>query len=473
MLVLNGNGVGGSAANASYLLAAAGLRDGAAAGERLRRTRRRRATSTRRSTTTSISRARSAAANALAKLFVPADVGPLPKDAKLRALDPGAMLVAVVGRRSTTSSSPQPAAACGAEARAAERPLRRRRPGSSLLQPLREPGAVHARGADRARELVRIPTTSTATSPHGSTGSTSATTRRRSGSSSGPARGEYWGIEETNMPNPPVLADKSFQHDINGREFSALLLRLAPAHGRPARARPQLLGREHAARLALERDDDRDREGPQAAATAAGSRVSRPWLGWASSAPAGSASSRGSASPSSATRSSSATSCRRRSRRSAAARCRSTSATCRELLERNRERLTFTLDADELADCPFLFVCVDTPPTHSGDADLSRVWSVVDELPELAGRADPRDEVDGAGRDGREDPARPRRARARQRRLRLEPGVPRRGHRRARLHASRPDRDRRVRGGGRRRGARRSTRRSTRRSSAATSTRPR
>ena len=58
-----------------------------------------------------------------------------------------------------------------------------------------------------------------------------------------------------------------------------------------------------------------------------------------------------------------------------------------ELLRANRERLTFTLDADDLADCPFLFVCVDTPPTRSGDADLSRVWSVVDQLPELSGRA--------------------------------------------------------------------------------------
>ena len=57
-----------------------------------------------------------------------------------------------------------------------------------------------------------------------------------------------------------------------------------------------------------------------------------------------------------------------------------------ELLVRNRERLTFTLDLTEIADCEFLFVCVDTPPTHSGDADLSRVWTVVDELPELSGR---------------------------------------------------------------------------------------
>jgi UDPglucose 6-dehydrogenase len=56
-----------------------------------------------------------------------------------------------------------------------------------------------------------------------------------------------------------------------------------------------------------------------------------------------------------------------------------------DLLERNRERLTFTLDVDDVLDCEFLFVCVDTPPTYSGDADLSRVWRVVDELPELSG----------------------------------------------------------------------------------------
>jgi UDPglucose 6-dehydrogenase len=57
-----------------------------------------------------------------------------------------------------------------------------------------------------------------------------------------------------------------------------------------------------------------------------------------------------------------------------------------ELLERNRDRLTFTLDVNDVADCEFVFVCVDTPPTYSGDADLSRVWTVVDELPELEGR---------------------------------------------------------------------------------------
>ena len=52
------------------------------------------------------------------------------------------------------------------------------------------------------------------------------------------------------------------------------------------------------------------------------------------------------------------------------------------LLERNRDRLTFTEDSAELfSRCTVVFVCVDTPPTHSGDADLSRVHRVIDDLP--------------------------------------------------------------------------------------------
>jgi UDPglucose 6-dehydrogenase len=52
-----------------------------------------------------------------------------------------------------------------------------------------------------------------------------------------------------------------------------------------------------------------------------------------------------------------------------------------EMLRRNAERITFTTEMDELlAGARLLFVCVDTPPTYSGDADLGRVMSVVDEL---------------------------------------------------------------------------------------------
>ena len=53
-----------------------------------------------------------------------------------------------------------------------------------------------------------------------------------------------------------------------------------------------------------------------------------------------------------------------------------------ELLERNRDRVRFTTDVGEALDgVDVVFVAVGTPPTHSGDADLTAVWTVVDELP--------------------------------------------------------------------------------------------
>jgi UDPglucose 6-dehydrogenase len=59
-----------------------------------------------------------------------------------------------------------------------------------------------------------------------------------------------------------------------------------------------------------------------------------------------------------------------------------------ELLAANRDRLSFTLDAPEAIEgADVVFICVDTPPTYSGDADLSRVWTVIDELPPLGSRA--------------------------------------------------------------------------------------
>jgi UDPglucose 6-dehydrogenase len=57
-----------------------------------------------------------------------------------------------------------------------------------------------------------------------------------------------------------------------------------------------------------------------------------------------------------------------------------------DLIERNAGRLSFTLDAAEASTgAEFLYVCVGTPSTYSGDADLSYVWSVLDDLPELGG----------------------------------------------------------------------------------------
>src|SRR5215208_4282339 len=52
-----------------------------------------------------------------------------------------------------------------------------------------------------------------------------------------------------------------------------------------------------------------------------------------------------------------------------------------ELVAKNAERLHFTTEmADVLDNAQLLFVCVDTPPTYSGDADLSRVEAVIADL---------------------------------------------------------------------------------------------
>ena len=56
-------------------------------------------------------------------------------------------------------------------------------------------------------------------------------------------------------------------------------------------------------------------------------------------------------------------------------------------LDRNRDRLRYTLDiGDVLETAGIVFVCVGTPPMYTGDADLSAIWQVVDELAGLEDR---------------------------------------------------------------------------------------
>ena len=58
-----------------------------------------------------------------------------------------------------------------------------------------------------------------------------------------------------------------------------------------------------------------------------------------------------------------------------------------ELLVRNRDRIRFTTDVGEaVGEAAFVYVAVGTPPTYSGDADLSSVWTVIDELPQVERR---------------------------------------------------------------------------------------
>jgi UDPglucose 6-dehydrogenase len=55
-----------------------------------------------------------------------------------------------------------------------------------------------------------------------------------------------------------------------------------------------------------------------------------------------------------------------------------------DLLQRNGERLAFTTDVGDAVDgADVVYIAVGTPPTYSGDADLSAVWTVVDELPQV------------------------------------------------------------------------------------------
>jgi UDPglucose 6-dehydrogenase len=59
-----------------------------------------------------------------------------------------------------------------------------------------------------------------------------------------------------------------------------------------------------------------------------------------------------------------------------------------DLVHANAERLHFTTDMTEVAsNARLLFCCVDTPPTYSGDADLSRVHAVMRELGDSSGHA--------------------------------------------------------------------------------------
>src|SRR6202142_2323087 len=53
-----------------------------------------------------------------------------------------------------------------------------------------------------------------------------------------------------------------------------------------------------------------------------------------------------------------------------------------EVIERNSHRLHFSTSLDAaVANARLLFVSVGTPPTYAGDADLSAVLAVVDEMP--------------------------------------------------------------------------------------------
>src|SRR5262249_54407062 len=187
------------------------------------------------------------------------------------------------------------------------------------------------------------------------------------GSGAGPGRGELHPVD----PQAAVLP---------------LLLGRALAHGRAAGERRNLLGREQRPGHAVERDDARDRARAAAAAQvgfAGGMAESRTigvfGAGWVGLVTGGCFAELGhnvivrDVVPD-------------RIAALQAGRVPFHEPELPEVLARNRERITYTLDPAELSAADALFICVQTPPTYSGDADLSYVWSALDDLPRVERR---------------------------------------------------------------------------------------
>ena len=135
----------------------------------------------------------------------------------------------------------------------------------------------------------------------------------------------------------------------------------------------------------------------------------------------------------------------------ARARCRSTSPAWRSCWRATSERLHFSTElAEALEHARLLFVAVGTPPTYSGDADLSAVHAVVAAIPASDGHALVMKSTVPV-RHRRGDAARLRRARQGRPGLCLLPRVPQGGLGGGGLPAPRPGgRRRRRRLGGRR-----------------------
>ncbi len=215
MTVVNGNGVAGAAANASYILAQRGYKtvpppnnldpnipaamspffhskiyyDPAQAGSK-------------------------AAAVALQNLMQPADVVALPRTQWLLSLDPGSMLMVVLG----TAFHGDIATPVVTTPPKHEPPVVRYDPGESvpLLNqvkskvsfPLEVPTVLERNSypdtipGDTPVRAYAIEAKDKAVRLVYHTGSN-----------------EYWGVEETNWTDAPILADRSFRHDLGGREF--------------------------------------------------------------------------------------------------------------------------------------------------------------------------------------------------------------------------------------------------------------
>ena len=211
LLVLNGNGVPGAAANASYLFAQRGYRTVTPA-QGLAANAPQTVFHSRIYFDSALPRAR-AAATALQQLMQPAEVRQLPRRGRLRALDPGATLVVVLGQTFQGIAPPAPV-----HVPVHQPPFVRTDPSQAtpLLQPL----------AKKAPFKLMVPTVLERSSyPDTLPTDNPARYYTIEGRHKGlrlvfrTGAGEFWGVQETDWQTAPILADKSFRHDLGGREF--------------------------------------------------------------------------------------------------------------------------------------------------------------------------------------------------------------------------------------------------------------
>jgi LCP family protein required for cell wall assembly len=213
--VLNGSGVAGVAANASYLLAQRGYKALTPPNNLEPNTKVQNYfhsviyydAAQRRS---------KAAATALQNLMQPADVRKLPAAPQLRALDPGSMLLVVLGTAFHGTIGIVPASNVPQHV-------------SAVVRADSGPGKQLLAGVQRKIKFpLYVPTILERNSfPDTAPGDQAERTYWIDGQGKHKAvrlvfrtgGNEYWGIQETNWDGAPALADKSFRHDLGGREF--------------------------------------------------------------------------------------------------------------------------------------------------------------------------------------------------------------------------------------------------------------
>jgi LCP family protein required for cell wall assembly len=212
--VLNGNGVGGAAANASYQLAQRGYHTLVPPNNRY-------ADAPTPTFHTKIyydatQKPAKLAATALQNLMQPADVAKLPRDPRLRRLDPGSMLLVVVGDTFHGEVAPLPQRAVPKHELAN---VRFDSSSAELLRPFTKKvpfKLIVPTVVERSSSLDTLPGDKPV-AYYWMDGSARRNKGIRLVFHDG--ANEFWGVQETDFNGAPALADRSFHHIIKGRAY--------------------------------------------------------------------------------------------------------------------------------------------------------------------------------------------------------------------------------------------------------------